>query len=32
MAEDIHKIANPEGIVEFERGYVVPDCVVLDHA
>lgn len=32
MAEDIHKIANPEGIVEFERGYVVPDCVVLDSA
>ena len=32
MAEDIHKITNPEGIVEFERGYVVPDCVVLDSA
>ncbi len=32
MAEDIHKMTNPEGIVEFERGYVVPDCVVLDSA
>ena len=32
MAEDIRKMTNPEGIVEFERGYVVPDCVVLDSA
>lgn len=32
MAEDIRKMTNPEGIVEFERGYVVPDCAVLDSA
>lgn len=32
MAEDIRKMTNPEGIAEFERGYVVPDCVVLDSA
>lgn len=32
MVEDIRKMTNTEGIVEFERGYVVPDCVVLDSA
>ncbi len=29
MAEDIRKMTNPEGIAEFDRGYTVPDCVVL---
>ena len=30
MAEDIRTMTNPDGITEFERGYEVPDCVVLD--
>ena len=32
MAEDIRNMTNPEGIAEFDRGYEVPDCVVLDSA
>ena len=32
MAEDMSKVANTEGMSEFERGYAVPDCVVLDSA
>lgn len=32
MAEDIRNMTNPEGIAEFDRGYSVPDCVVLDSA
>ena len=32
MAEDIRKMTNPEGIAEFDRGYTVPDCVMLDSA
>jgi hypothetical protein len=32
MAEDIRNMTNPEGIAEFDRSYVVPDCVVLDSA
>ena len=32
MAEDIRKMMNPKGIKEFDRGYAVPDCVVLDSA
>ena len=32
MAEDMRKTLSTEGMSEFERGYVVPDCVVLDSA
>lgn len=32
MAEDIRNMTNPKGIAEFDRGYEVPDCVVLDSA
>ena len=32
MAEDIRTMTNPAGVAEFERGYEVPDCVVLDSA
>lgn len=32
MAEDMRKVANTKGIHEFERGYMVPDCVALDSA
>ena len=32
MAEDMRKVADTKGMSEFERGYVVPDCVVLDSA
>ena len=32
MAEDIRTMADPDGIAEFDRGYVPPDCVVLDSA
>jgi hypothetical protein len=32
MAEDMSKALSTEGMTEFERGYAVPDCVVLDSA
>ena len=32
MAEDIRNMTNPDGVAEFDRGYEVPDCVVLDSA
>ncbi len=32
MAEDMSKALSTEGMSEFERGYAVPDCVVLDSA
>ena len=32
MAEDMRNVASTEGMSEFERGYAVPDCVVLDSA
>lgn len=32
MAEDMSKTLSTKGMSEFERGYVVPDCVVLDSA
>ncbi|MBQ9005144.1 MAG: hypothetical protein IJ092_02100 [Atopobiaceae bacterium] len=32
MAEDMRNIASTAGMDEFERGYEVPDCVVLDSA
>ena len=32
MAEDMRNVASTEGMSEFERGYVVPNCVVLDSA
>ena len=32
MAEDMRKVANTKGMSEFERGYAMPDCVVLDSA
>jgi len=32
MAEDIRNVASPKGITEFDRGYQVSDCVVLDSA
>ena len=32
MAEDMSKVASTKGMSEFERGYAVPDCVVLDSA
>jgi len=32
MAEDMRNTASTEGMSEFERGYTVPDCVVLDSA
>lgn len=32
MAEDMRKVASTKGIAEFDRGYVVPDCVLLDSA
>ena len=32
MAEDIRTMTNPDGVAEFDRGYQVPDCVVLDSA
>lgn len=30
MAEDVRKVASTAGMAEFERGYEVPRCVVLD--
>ena len=30
MAEDMRNVASTAGIEEFERGYCVPECVVLD--
>jgi hypothetical protein len=32
MAEDVRTVAGTDGMAEFERGYAVPDCVVLDSA
>ena len=32
MAEDMRKVGDTSGMAEFERGYAVPDCVVLDSA
>lgn len=32
MAEDMRTVKSTAGMDEFERGYVVPDCVVLDSA
>ena len=32
MAEDMRTVRSTDGIAEFDRGYEVPDCIVLDSA